>query len=214
MANDPAKRAARIEVAYAARVGSQPQLQAGDDGRLRCGWAAGDELYRTYHDVEWGRALHDERALFELLCLEGFQAGLAWITILRKRPAFRAAFADFEPEILAAWTDADVARLLTDTGIVRHRGKITATLANARALVAMHAVGESLDRLCWSFAPASHPRPASLTEVPASTAEATALSRALRDRGFRFVGPITVYAFMQSAGIVDDHLAACWRSGR
>jgi DNA-3-methyladenine glycosylase I len=186
---------------------------SGEDGRLRCWWGAGDALYRAYHDDEWGRPLHDERALFELLCLEGFQSGLAWITILRKRPAFRAAFAGFEPRTLAGWTDADVDRLLVDPGIVRHRGKISATLDNARALVAMHAAGESLSAICWSFAPQQHSRPAAPDEVPAATAESAALARALQERGFRFVGPTTVYAFMQSAGLVDDHLVGCWRAG-
>jgi DNA-3-methyladenine glycosylase I len=188
----------------------EPSIVIGPDGKARCWWGAGDPLYRAYHDEEWGRPLHDERALFELLCLEGFQAGLAWITILRKRPAFRAAFAGFEPGRLASWTDAEVNRLLTDAGIVRHRGKIEATLANARALVAMHAAGETLDALSWSFAAEPRPRLASLDQIRATTPESTELSRALRERGFRFVGPTIVYAFMQSAGIVDDHLAGCW----
>jgi DNA-3-methyladenine glycosylase I len=191
-----------------------PDLEIGEDGRARCWWAAGDERYRAYHDAEWGRPLRDERALFELLCLEGFQAGLAWITILRKRPAFQAAFAGFEPATLASWTHGEVERLLGDPGIVRHRGKIEATLANARAVQAMREVGESLEQLAWSFAPGPRPRPRVAAELPASTDQSTALSLALRQRGFRFVGPTTVYAFMQAAGIVDDHLAGCWVAGQ
>lgn len=186
-------------------------LVTGADGHTRCWWASGDDAYRSYHDTEWGRPLRDERGLFELLCLEGFQAGLAWITILRKRPAFRSAFAGFDPPAVAAFDEGDVMRLLGDAGIVRHRGKISATIANAGALLTMHDSGESLASLAWSFAdPADRPRPRSVEEIPALTPASKHLSEALRSRGFRFVGPTTAYAFMQSAGIVDDHLAGCW----
>ena len=182
----------------------------GDDGLARCGWAANDPEYRRYHDEEWGRPLHDERALFEKLCLEGFQAGLSWITILRRRPAFRAAFAGFDIATVAAFTDADVERLLGDESIIRHRGKITATIGNARTTLAL---GESLAGLIWSFQPAPRPAPLrSLAEVPAITPESTALSKALRSRGYRFVGPTTMYALMQSSGLVNDHVLGCHRA--
>jgi DNA-3-methyladenine glycosylase I len=187
-------------------------LVVGADGRSRCWWCGDDPLYVAYHDDDWGTPLHDERALFELLSLEAFQAGLAWITILRKREAFRIAFEGFDPEVVAAYGPDDVERLLGDAGIVRHRGKIEAAIANARAVLALHDSGSSLAELVWAHAPP--PRPAPLTgveQVPGSTPESTALSKAMRTAGMRFVGPTTVYAFMQSAGIVDDHLAGCWR---
>ncbi|HWT32608.1 MAG TPA: DNA-3-methyladenine glycosylase I [Microbacterium sp.] len=184
---------------------------AGDDGILRCPWVGDDAEYRRYHDEEWGTPLHGDRALFEKMSLEGFQAGLSWITILRKRPAFRAAFDDFAPEAVAGYGEADVERLMADAGIVRNRAKIEAAIGNAR-LVCEMAEGE-LDALMWSFAPAaSGPRPVSMTELPAVTPESEAMSKALRRRGFRFVGPTTMYALMQSAGMVDDHLAGCWRA--
>ncbi len=186
-------------------------LVTGADGRTRCWWSGDDPLYTAYHDEEWGRPLHDERALYELLCLEGFQSGLSWITILRKRPAFREAFAGFEPEKVAAFDDRDVARLLDDAGIVRHRGKITATLANAAAVLAMREAGTSLTEVAWSYAPAESGVWRTIDEIPSSTPESTALAKALRSWGMRFVGPTTVYAFMQSAGLVDDHMAGCWR---
>jgi DNA-3-methyladenine glycosylase I len=183
-------------------------LVVGADGRSRCGWAAGDPLYLAYHDEEWGRPLRGDDALFELLTLEGFQAGLAWITILRKRDAFRAAFAGFRVEAVAAFGEADVVRLLADAGIVRHRGKIEAAIANARAALALP---EGLTEFVWAHAPSPRRRrPRSLAELPASTPESDALSRELRRRGFGFVGPTTVYAFMQAAGLVDDHLAGCF----
>ncbi len=188
-------------------------LRTGVDGVTRCWWSGDDPTYCAYHDHEWGRPLRDERALFELLCLEGFQAGLSWITILRKRPAFRAAFAGFDIDAVAAFDDADVDRLLADAGIVRHRGKITASIANAGAVVALHEQGTSLSELVWSHAPA--PRSTalrSIAEIPAKTPESIALATALQRAGMRFVGPTTVYAFMQSAGIVDDHLAGCHRA--
>lgn len=179
----------------------------GEDGRLRCSWCeAADFLeYRRYHDEEWGQAVADETRLFEKLCLEGFQAGLSWRTILTKRPGFRAAFAGFDPQRVAAFGEADVERLLQDAGIVRHRGKIEATIDNARALLAMHAKGEKLADLVWSFAETGTPTPV----VQAETAASKALSKALKARGWRFVGPTTVYAFLQSMGVVNDHAPDC-----
>ncbi|HEY8590435.1 MAG TPA: DNA-3-methyladenine glycosylase I [Naasia sp.] len=188
------------------------------DDRIRCGWAGADPEYRRYHDEEWGRPLHGDRPLFEKLSLEGFQAGLSWITILRRRPGFREAFADFEPKVIVGWGDDDVDRLMQDTRIIRNRAKIEATIGNARALLAMvTADGDgALDRLIWSFAPPARPpaeRPRELSDLAAVTPESTALSTELRRRGFRFVGPTTMYALMQSAGLVDDHLVGCWRAG-
>ncbi|MFV0406775.1 MAG: DNA-3-methyladenine glycosylase I [Propioniciclava sp.] len=185
-------------------------IRHGPDSRPRCGWVGEDETYRRYHDEEWGYPLHGDRNLFEKLALEGFQAGLSWITILRKREAFRAAFANFQPELVAAFGPEDVARLLADTGIVRNRLKIEATITNAQ-LMGVLEPGE-LESLIWSFAPEQSRRVATLSEVPAVTPASTALSVALRARGFRFVGPTTMYALMQSAGLVDDHLAGCWRA--
>jgi len=176
----------------------------------RC-FGDGNPLYEQYHDEEWGKPVHDEHALFERFALEGFQSGLAWITVLRKRPAFREAFAGFDPEVVAEYGDDDVARLMADAGIVRNRMKIDATIANARALRALHASGRTLDELVWSFAPdrADHPRPATWVDVPASTPESKALAKDLKSLGFRFVGPTTAYAAMQACGLVDDHLATC-----
>ena len=187
-------------------------VRLGADGRARCAWVGDDLEYARYHDEEWGVALHGDRALFEKMSLEGFQAGLSWITILRKRPRFREVFAGFEPEVVAAFGEDDVARLMTDAGIIRNRAKIEATISNAR-LVADLAPGE-LDEFMWSFAPASHRRPVTFADVPATTAASDALSKALRKRGFRFVGPTTMYALMQSAGMVDDHVEGCWRAAR
>lgn len=186
----------------------------GTDGFSRCGWVGDDQEYRRYHDEEWGVPLHGDRALFEKMALEGFQAGLSWITILRKRPRFREAFAGFDPVRVAGFGAEDVERLMADAGIVRNRAKIEATISNA-TLVRDMADGE-LDELMWSFAPVGSAeqsaRPAAMADVPAVTPESTALSKALRKRGFRFVGPTTMYALMQSAGMVDDHLAGCWRA--
>ena len=181
--------------------------------RTRCPWAGTDPLYVAYHDAEWGVPLHDERALFELLVLEGFQAGLAWITILRKREAFRRAFDGFDPERVARFGAARVERLLADAGIVRHRGKIEGAVASARATLRLRDEAGGLARFAWSFvggAPIVN-RPRELSEVPAQTEESRAFSKALRARGFAFVGPTTCYAFMQSAGLVNDHLAGCFR---
>lgn len=182
-----------------------------DDGRTRCGWAvdaAGDStLYRDYHDTEWGRPLRDSVALFERVSLEAFQSGLSWLTILRKRENFRRAFHDFDPATVAAYTDADIERLMADSGIVRNRAKIVATIANAKAVTGLDV---DLAELLWSFAPPPRPRPADLSEVPAVTPESTAMAKELKRRGFKFVGPTTAYALMQATGMVDDHIASCW----
>jgi DNA-3-methyladenine glycosylase I len=180
------------------------------DGRPRCGWATSAPEYIAYHDDEWGWPLHGDRALFEMLSLEAFQSGLSWLTILRKRAAFRVAFADFEVPAVAAFDGADIARLLSDPGIVRNRAKIDATINNARRIVA--AVPEGLDTLLWSFAPPRHRRPRRLSEVPATSPESIAMARELRKRALKFVGPTTAYAFMQATGIVDDHVTTCWRA--
>ena len=189
-------------------------LVVDDDGIARCGWAGADPEYRRYHDEEWGRPLHGDRALFEKLSLEAFQSGLSWITILRRREGFRAAFAGFEPETVAAFDEPDVARLLADERIIRNRAKIEATIANARVLAPwLREQPGALDALIWSHAPpARSTRPRVLAELPAVTPESTALARALKARGLRFVGPTTAYALMQSAGLVDDHLEGCWRA--
>jgi len=181
-----------------------------DDGLVRCGWAVGD-LYRDYHDNEWGRPLRGGVALFERMSLEAFQSGLSWLTILRKRENFRRAFARFDIETVARYTDADVARLMADESIVRNRAKIEATIANARAAADLGP--EGLSELLWSFAPAPRHvslRPADPSEVPSATAESTAMARELKRRGFRFVGPTTAYALMQATGMVDDHLRSCF----
>jgi DNA-3-methyladenine glycosylase I len=177
---------------------------AGPDGAPRCPWALSTEDYVAYHDEEWGRPVRDDRALFEKLCLEAFQSGLSWSTILRKRENFRAAFANLEIERVAAFGEDDVARLMADEGIVRNRAKIEAAIANARA-----AVDLDLTELLWSFAPASRPRPRTPADVPAVTAESTAMAKELKKRGFRFVGPTTAYALMQACGLVDDHIEGC-----
>ncbi|MCQ6554452.1 DNA-3-methyladenine glycosylase I [Streptomyces sp. C10-9-1] len=181
----------------------------GPDGRLRCPWGVSAEDYTAYHDEEWGRPVHGDDALFERLCLEAFQSGLSWITILRRREGFRRAFAGFRIAEVARFTEADAERLLGDPGIIRNRAKIEATLANARVLADWPA-GE-LDALIWSHAPAAEGRPAprSTAEVPATTNESAALAKALKKRGLRFVGPTTAYALMQACGLVDDHLADC-----
>jgi DNA-3-methyladenine glycosylase I len=184
-------------------------LAAGPDGEPRCWWAVGTPAYVRYHDEEWGRPVREDRGLYERLCLEAFQSGLSWLTILRKREAFRAAFAGFDPATVAAFGEADVARLIADAGIVRNRAKIEAAIANARAVESMLAAGESPAELIWSFAPAEHAAPRTRADVPAVTPESTALARELKRRGFRFVGPTTAYALMQACGLVDDHLAGC-----
>jgi DNA-3-methyladenine glycosylase I len=186
-------------------------LVRGDDGRPRCPWGAVAPDYLPYHDEEWGRPVTDDRGLYERMVLEGFQSGLSWLTILRKRENFRAAFAGFEIDAVARFDDRDLARLLADAGIVRHRGKIEAAIANAVAARAMRAEGQSLADLIWAYAPTGRRRaPRSLDELPALTPESTALSKDLKKRGFRFVGPTTAYAMMQACGLVNDHLAGCW----
>ncbi|GHG96085.1 DNA-3-methyladenine glycosylase I [Streptomyces lanatus] len=182
---------------------------AGPDGALRCPWALSTPDYVAYHDEEWGRPVHGDAALYERLSLEAFQSGLSWITILRRREGFRAAFAGFDIAKVATFTDADRDRLLADAGIIRNRAKIDATIANARVLTDW-ALGE-LDDLIWSHAPdpTARPVPKTLADVPAVTPESTALSKALKKRGLRFVGPTTAYALMQACGLVDDHLEAC-----
>lgn len=181
------------------------------DGTARCGWCGDDPLYRAYHDDEWGRPLTGDDAVFELLTLEGFQAGLSWLTILRKREAFRRAFAEFSIERAAGFDERNVERLLADAGIVRHRGKIEATIGNAGAALELPG---GLSDFVWEFAPSRRQgRPASLGDLPSATPESIALSKALKHRGFGFVGPTTVYAFMQSAGLVDDHLEGCHFAG-
>jgi DNA-3-methyladenine glycosylase I len=176
---------------------------------LRC-WPATDPLYVAYHDEEWGRPVTDERGLYERLCLEGFQSGLSWLTILRKRENFRLAFADFDPDVVARFGEGDVQRLLADAGIVRHRGKIEATIANARGALELREAGTPLHELVWSFAPKDYSTPQTTADWFAQTAESQALSKRLKAAGFRFVGPTTVWAAMQACGVVNDHLATCW----
>ncbi len=185
-------------------------LQLGDDGQLRCAWGASTPDYSVYHDHEWGRPVNDERTLFEKLCLEGFQSGLSWLTILRKRPAFREVFANFDPVSVAVFEESDVLRLLDDARIVRHRGKIEASINNAKATMDLHATGTTLAELFWAHRPRDGRTPTSLAELPASTEQSTALAKELKRRGFRFVGPTTVYAAMQAMGVVNDHLQGCW----
>jgi DNA-3-methyladenine glycosylase I len=192
---------------------SRAEILVGDDERPRCGWIGTDPDYRRYHDEEWGTPLHGDRPLFEKICLEGFQAGLSWITILRRRPGFREAFDGFDIDTVAAYGDEDVERLMVDERIIRNRAKVLAAIGNARTTAELvHERPGALDDLIWSFAPAPRPRPRTWADIPAVTPESEALSAALRKLGFRFVGPTTMYALMQSAGLVDDHLAECWRA--
>ena len=178
-------------------------------GPVRCGWATGQQICREYHDQEWGRPVRDPVALFERLSLEAFQSGLSWLIILGKRENFRRAFAGFDIETVAGFTDADVQRLMADQGVVRNRAKIEATIANARAAIALGSPA-ALSDLLWSFAPPPRPRPAESSEIPSATEESKAMARELRRRGFRFVGPTTAYALMQATGMVDDHIRDCW----
>lgn len=180
------------------------------DANARCSWGASTVDYAYYHDVEWGRPTIDERTLFEKMCLEGFQSGLSWLTILRKRPAFREAFADFEAADVAEFDEGDVERLLGDAGIVRHRGKIEASINNAKAMIELWDAGETLSQLIWSFEPEKHQVPAAFASMLSVTPESKALAKALKGRGFRFVGPTTAYAAMQAMGVVNDHLEGCW----
>lgn len=182
-------------------------LVVGDDGLARCAWGGSTPDYVPYHDLEWGRPVRDDDGLYERLTLEAFQSGLSWLTILRKRESFRAAFDHFAIEKVAAYGEAEVARLLADPGIVRNRAKVEAAVANARAALELP---DGLAALLWSHAPAPRAaRPASFAEVPARTPESVALAKTLKKRGFRFVGPTTAYALMQATGMVDDHLAGC-----
>ncbi|MGD7705464.1 DNA-3-methyladenine glycosylase I [Microlunatus sp. Y2014] len=187
-------------------------LVIGDDGLARPRWAATDPLLRNYYDTEWGMPVTDERGLFERISLEAFQSGLSWATILRKRPRFREAFAHFDPDVVAAFGTADVDRLLGDAGIVRNRAKINATIGNAAATVRLRD-GVGLVEFVWSFRPDETPRPTSYAEVPTSSPESLALSKALRKQGFSFVGPTTMYALMEAIGMVDTHLVGSHRRG-
>ncbi|SHN33612.1 DNA-3-methyladenine glycosylase I [Cryptosporangium aurantiacum] len=181
-------------------------LVRGADGLLRCSWAGATEDYATYHDQEWGRRLTGDDALFERLCLEAFQSGLSWLTILRRREGFRRAFAGFSISAVAAFGESDVERLLADTGIIRNRAKIDAAITNAKLAAELPG---GLSALLWSFAPPARPRPRTRADVPATSPESTALAKDLRKRGFRFVGPTTSYALMQATGMVDDHIVGC-----
>ena len=193
---------------------SEVGVVVGDDGLARPTWASVDPMLREYYDTEWGMPVRDERGMFERLSLEAFQSGLSWATILRKRPAFRAAFDDFDPEAVAGYGEADVERLMADAGIVRNRAKVLATLTNARATLALRDDPEGdLAAFVWSFRPAETPRPRTYAEVPTRSAESLALSKALKRKGFAFVGPTTMYALMEAVGIVDTHLLGSHRRG-
>ncbi len=191
---------------------SSPGLVVDDQGVARCWWAAATPEYVAYHDDEWGVPVHGESALYERLTLEAFQSGLSWLTILRKREGFRAAFCGFEAEAVAAFGERDVERLMADPAIVRNRLKIRAAVTNALAVLRLRDQG-GLDQLVWSFAPPLRPRPRASADVPATTAESTALAKALKQHGVVFVGPTTAYAGMQACGLVNDHLAGCHRGG-
>ncbi len=185
-------------------------LIVGDDGATRCWWCGTDPLYVRYHDDEWGRRVTDDTRLFEKLCLEGFQSGLSWLTILRKRENFRAAFDDFDVETIAGYTDADVARLLGDAGIVRHRGKIESTINNARRAIELHESEGSLARYVEQYAVDTPVRTDGPMPIPSTSSQSIAMSKDLKRRGWSFVGPTTMYAFMQAMGLVNDHLDGCW----
>jgi len=189
-----------------------PEVVVGDDGLGRCRWATTHPLNLDYHDTEWGLPVTDEQALYERICLEAFQAGLSWLTILAKRPAFRAAVAGFDPDLVARLTEADVARLMSDSSIVRNRAKIEATIRNARATIAQRDQGGLAD-LIWSYQPDSTPVPLTAADVPSRSEVSQALSKELRGRGFAFVGPTTMYALMEAIGMVDTHLVGCHRRG-
>ena len=193
-----------------------PDLVVGDDGLARPVWAAADPLLREYYDTEWGMPVRDERGVFERLSLEAFQSGLSWATILRKRPAFRKSFAGFVPEAVAGFGEGDVDRLLGDTRIVRNRAKILATITNARAALRLRQADDvdgGLAGLVWSYQPETTPRPHRLADIPTQSPQSAALSRELKRRGFRFVGPTTMYALMEAIGIVDTHLVGSHRRG-
>lgn len=184
----------------------------GEDGLARCGWAVSHPLNLHYHDTEWGMPVRGEQGLYERIMLEAFQSGLSWLTILAKRPAFRAAFADFDPNVVARFSDDDIDRLMRDAGIVRNRAKINAARTNARATVALRAEG-GLDELVWSHKPDTTPSPRVLDEVPTVSPESKALAKALKARGFVFVGPTTAHALMEAVGLIDTHLIGCFRRG-
>jgi DNA-3-methyladenine glycosylase I len=186
---------------------SENDLVAGPDGKLRCPWGLSAPEYIAYHDEEWGRPLHGDTAIFERLCLEGFQSGLSWLTILRKRENFRAAFSGFDASAVAGFGDQDFARLMADTGIVRNRAKINAVINNARAALGLPG---GLDALVWKYAEEPGPAPRTLADLPPSTPASKALSAELKRYGFTFTGPVTAYATMQACGIVNDHLAGCF----
>ncbi|HEX5859244.1 MAG TPA: DNA-3-methyladenine glycosylase I [Microbacterium sp.] len=187
-------------------------LIVGDDGLARPAWASADPLLREYYDTEWGMPVRDEHGLFERLSLEAFQSGLSWAIVLRKRPGFRAAFAGFDPDAVAAFADADVERLLRDAGIIRNRAKILATIGNARATIALREDG-GLAELVWGYQPAEPLRPERMAEIPTTSPESVALAKELKRRGFRFVGPTTAFALMEATGIVDTHLVGSHRRG-
>lgn len=190
------------------------EVVVGEDGRARCRWASSDPEYVRYHDEEWGTPLHGDRPLFEKMCLEGFQAGLSWITILRKRPVFREVFHDFDPELVAIMGDDEIDAAMGNNGIIRNKAKVLSTIKNAKLTLELTRESPgALDVLMWSFAPKPRQkRHTSISQVPSVTHESIAMSTALRKLGFGFVGPTTMYALMQSAGMVDDHVADCWRA--
>ena len=191
-----------------------PDLVTGDDGLARPAWAATDPLLREYYDTEWGMPVRDERGVFERLSLEAFQSGLSWATILRKRPAFRDAFAGFDPDAVAGFGEADVDRLLADARIVRNRAKVLATITNARATVRLRdTVDDGLAGLVWSYRPESTPRPHRFADIPTQSEQSVALAGDLKRSGFRFVGPTTMYALMEAIGIIDTHLVGSHRRG-
>ncbi|MFW5471133.1 DNA-3-methyladenine glycosylase I [Knoellia sp. CPCC 206435] len=193
---------------------SEPGVVVGDDGLARPAWASVDPMLRDYYDTEWGMPVRDERGVFERLSLEAFQSGLSWATILRKRPAFRAAFADFSPDAVAAFGEDDVARLMADAGIVRNRAKVHATIQNAEATLGLRKDPDGdLAAYVWSFRPATTPTPRTYADVPTTSPESLALSKGLKRKGFTFVGPTTMYALMEAIGIVDTHLVGSHRRG-
>lgn len=188
-------------------------LVTGPDGLARPAWAEQSELLRAYYDTEWGMPVTDERGVFERLSLEAFQSGLSWATVLRKRPAFREAFAGFDPEAVAGFGELEVERLMSDAGIIRNRAKILATIGNARATLALREEGTDLAELVWGFRPAQTPAPRAIADIPTASAESVALSKELKRRGFRWVGPTTMFALMEAIGLVDTHLVGSHRRG-
>jgi DNA-3-methyladenine glycosylase I len=200
------------DTSHTTTTDADPGVVVGEDGLARPAWAAADPLLRDYYDSEWGMPVTDERGVFERVSLEGFQAGLSWATILRKRPAFREAFDGFDPDVIAAYTESDVERLMADAGIVRNRRKIQAAVTNARATIELRE-DMGLADLVWSFQPDTTPRPRTFAEIPTTSDESITLSQELRRRGFAFVGPTTMYALMEAIGIVDTHLLGSHRRG-